>query len=88
MNTDKSQAEQFTQDAVMQSVLKNKDFYDKLKVTIGWSGFPQIVENNDGKILYCKTLDFRFYRECYPKQELNEYPINPYTNLKLETYGN
>ena len=88
MNTSKSQAEQLPQVAVMQSVLKCKDFYDKLRVTIGWSGFPQIVENNDGKILYSKTLDFRFYKECYPKQELSEYPINPYTNLKLEMYGN
>ena len=83
-----NEKEQCVQTDVMQSVLKCKDFYDKLKVTIGWSGFPQIVENNDGKVLYSKTLDFRFYKECYPKQELSEYPINPYTNLKLEMYGN
>ena len=68
--------------------LKEKDFYDNLKATIGWSGFPQIVENNDGRVLYSKSLDFRFYKECYPKQELTEYPINPYTGEKLEIYIN
>jgi len=67
--------------------MKNKEFYNNLSVTIGWSGYPQIVENNDGKILMYKKLDFNFYPECYPNKELNEYPINPYTKEKLEMYN-
>ena len=66
--------------------MKSLEYYNSLSVTIGWSGYPQIVENNDGKILYCKTLDFRFYPECYPNKDLNAYPINPYTNEKLKIY--
>jgi hypothetical protein len=66
--------------------MKNQTFYDNLSVTVGWSGYPQIVENNDGRILYAKTLDLRFYKECYPKQEIDEWPINPYTNEKLQIY--
>jgi hypothetical protein len=68
--------------------MNQKKYYDSLKVTIGWSGFPQIVENNDGKVFVCKKLDFRFYPECYPKKQLDEYPINPYTKLKLEQFKN
>lgn len=67
--------------------MKPKQYYDSLTVSLGWSAYPQIVENNDGKILYSKTLDFKFYPECYPKKELNEYPINPYTLEKLELYN-
>lgn len=66
--------------------MRNKEFYDNLSVTLSWSGYPQIVENNDGKILFGKDLDFRFYPECYPNKEMNEYPINPYTKEKLKIY--
>lgn len=66
--------------------MKPKEFYDSLSVSIGWSLYPQIVENNDGKVLYAKSLDFKFYPECYPNKTLDEYPINPYTNEKLKEY--
>jgi hypothetical protein len=67
--------------------LKPKEFYDKLTVALGWSGYPQIVENNDGKILYSKELDFLFYKECYPNKNLYDYPINPYTKEQLKMYN-
>jgi len=62
--------------------MKTIEFYNNLRVTLGWSGFPQITES-DGKIFYSKKVDFIFYPECYPLKELNEYPINPHTKEKL-----
>lgn len=64
--------------------MRPKEFYDNLRMTVGWSLLPQITEKGSGKVLFSKKTDLIIYKECYPKQELSEKPINPYTKEYLQ----
>ena len=64
--------------------MRPKEHYDDLRATVGWSLHPQITVKGSGTVYFSKEVDFSIYPECYPKKELNEWPINPFTKEKLK----